>query len=134
MKKNQFAAYFLGLLGLLMAVSSCSKSDKINMDQLTTGTWEYFNNDPNLAMDSSLRYIFTPNGRCKVEISTFVAPYDTVYEQRYVVSAYGNYLTFYPVDGDVYTHQYEIQKLTSKKMTWKSEDPSEEYLHFVKVD
>ncbi|MCI1648629.1 MAG: hypothetical protein LKI39_04475 [Bacteroides sp.] len=118
-------------------LASCDKDDEIQIGQLTTGKWTIWNDDPNLAMDSSVDYTFNADGTCLLYTSSFLSDDSHTYELHYVVSIDNELLTIYKDDmhqreNEIGAGQFNIKKLTSKEMILESVDDRNENMKLRK--
>ena len=119
MKQIFYITFLFAALGL----TSCSKDNKIDISQLG-GDWFLYNDDPRLSIDGSVRYSFLPPNSCHIHVYDALSNRDTTLYRSYVLSLDHTLITLYS-QGNTYTDQYHILKLTSREMFWENASPED---------
>lgn len=108
------------LLPALLVISSCSKNNVVDISSLE-GRWYVANYDPNLAVDSSVEYVFNSDNTYTISVYNFTGMDDdpSISSGTYVISLDNKLITLYEEDGAL-SGQYDIINLHSGKMTWQT--------------
>ncbi len=115
--------YGMLLFFAVLSLTSCGKDDELDIAQLT-GKWSVTNDDPRLAVDGSVEYIFNSDKACTIINSDFLSGRDTIIYRTYIISMDNKLITLFNEE-DKYTEQYTIRKLTSKEMRWENASPKD---------
>ena len=113
------------LLLFTMSFVSCDNNE-VDINQLA-GKWSVWNDDPNLAVDSSIDYTFNTDGTCIIHTSSLLDPSSHTFNLKYTVSINSNTLTIYKNDmhimeNEIGAGKYHIIKLTSIELILDSMD------------
>ncbi len=107
---------------LAVSIISCSKEEKIKIDQLE-GEWLVYSGKL-VEDDSRVSYTFKDDSLCIIQTKHAISSGDTILNRTYQLSNDKKLITLFN-ENKIYTEQYKILKLTTTEMEWINASPKD---------